>query len=293
MRYRRPPLPTREDLAAEKAVRECAARGHDHPDEPLRPAESFTGPDGATHHTRRTPCRECGTLKVTTWQEPEPGQGAFMAIGTFEAPEPGDVPRLAERAARITDAELAAALERARPHGVRRGDLAPDRRATARTETLELGVSVRSRQFYLLDRDADLAAIIPVPGDAESAGLADVVPGAAVFWTPDRTGPVPLTVVVSPHDPGADLDGHDDVIEISYRAATGYVRVRELGGNDHELPPLPAGYGGYRLRHHVRNADSGDAAYLLQIGPEARRGPLSLKSTSRWGTALQADAFTL
>lgn len=100
-------------------------------------------------------------------------------------------------------------------------------------------------------------------------------------------------MVVSPHDPGADLDGYDDVVEIPFRTGMGYVRVQELGDTPHELPPLHAGYGGYRLRYHVRGADSGDATYLLQIWPESRRRPVSVKSTSQWSTARQAGAFTL
>ncbi|TDD81458.1 hypothetical protein [Actinomadura rubrisoli] len=287
MRYGRP-RPTREEIAAEKAVRECEARGHDFPDEPPRVAESSPG----THHVQRTPCRECGTVQVMFWTAPEPSAIQFVAIGTFEAPEPGDVPRLAERAAALTDAEYAAALADAGfdpdPPG-----LAPDRRATARAETLDLAVAVRSGQFYLLDRDQELRAIIPVPAGAEGAGLADTVPGAAVFWTAERGGTIPLTVVIAPGDPGAVLDGRSDVVEIAYRTATGHVRVQELGGAEHALPPLPGGHGGYRFRYHVHDADEGQARYLLQIWPEAHRRPASLKATSAWGTARQATAFTL
>lgn len=170
MRYHPPERPTREDVAAAKAIRECTARGHDFPDEPLRATESYTGPEGAMHNVQRTPCRGCGTVQVMTWQTPEAGRRRFMAMGTFERPEPGDVPRLAERAAQITDEEFAAALANAGPAGAPRDDLAPDRRATARPETLELTVGIRSGQFYLLDRHAGLHAIMPIPRDADAAG---------------------------------------------------------------------------------------------------------------------------
>jgi hypothetical protein len=284
--------PTREDVAAQKVIRACSARGHDVPDGPLRPTGSSTGPDGVTHHVRRVSCRVCGAVCVTRWRQPGGGGRSFVAFGAFEAPEPGNVPGLAGLVARLTDAEYAAAVGEAGLTGPP-PDAAPDRRETAEAVTVDLAVSVRSGQFYLLDRHAELYAIMPVPPRADGAGLADARPGAAVLWTPVRTGDIRLAVTVAPRDPGAGDGGHDTV-EVAFPRTTGHVRIQGLGGAARALPPLPAGYADYRLRYQVRDADDPEhAAHVLQIWPEGWRRPVLVEGTSRWGRARQAAAFTL
>ncbi|WP_329520883.1 hypothetical protein [Spirillospora sp. NBC_01491] len=290
MPYRPVPRPTREEAAADAIVRECKARGHAFPQKAPRVDETSIDPAGRTVDITRTPCPGCGTVRSTTRPVPRPGTTLVAAVGIFERPSPGDVPGVAERAARITDEEPADAAERAGLGRSVPAGFAPDRRGTARPETLTFSVGVPARQFYLLDQHAGVDAIVPVPADAEGAGAgagagadgvgqADAVPGAAVLWTARRAAAVPVTVVIAPNDPGAELDGYDDVVEVAYRAHTGHVRIEELGGARHGLPPLHAGYGPYRLRHHLRTpADTGEGeACLLQIWPEVYRRPSVLK----------------
>jgi hypothetical protein len=121
----------------------------------------------------------------------------------------------------------------------------------------------------------------------------DAVPGAAVLWTPVRTGTIRLMVITAPRDPGPVGGGHDTV-EIAFPRTTGHVRVQELGGGGHPLPPLPAGYADYRLRYQVQNAEDPErVAHVLQIWPEGRRRPAVVEEATRWAATRRAAAFTL
>jgi hypothetical protein len=313
MTLRYVPPPTREDVAAQKLARECAARGHSFPETWPRKATQVT-PDGRSQ--QRTPCPDCGTVLVLTWQEPALGdiarpRGRMMLVSmvSYEAPEPGDVPGIAGLASQVTDDELAAArAESAGPrHSVSIGAYqdaviirddgdyddplpAPGELAAAQ---IELTVSVRAWQFYLLDAGETAARIVPVPEHAASAGIVDTVPGATVLWTGLRQGPVPLTVSISPAEPAADLKGYQDVAEVSHRSTTGRLAIAGLTETVRALPPL-AGYGDYRLRYHVRDADAAHAAgtsehpvgrYLLQVWPAPRRRPGILQAASQWASS--------
>jgi hypothetical protein len=296
MTYRRPTRPTREDVAAEKVTRECAARGHSYPEpQTLRPTQTQVGPRGQITHRQQTPCRECGTLRVQTWNQPEATSGTttILAIGTYQAPEPGDIPHLADHAARLTDEEFAAALAAAGYGDPPPAPAAQVSRDITRPQTFDLTVHVRAEQFYLLDDDATPGSIIPLPDDATSAGIIDTVPSAAVLWTGLHQGQVNLTVVVSPADPGADLHGYEDVVELTYRSTTGHIMIKELGGGTHPLAPLPNGYGDHRLRYHIRGADTAHRTetsddpighHLLQIWRAPRTRPTIVKATSQWAS---------
>ncbi|WP_067823584.1 hypothetical protein [Actinomadura kijaniata] len=285
--------PTREDVAAVLIVRECAARGHPLPEEPsLRPTSTVPEPSGGTRNRQETTCPGCGTREVQSWNAPADTSGTYMimAVVTYEPPEPGDIPGLADRAARLTDEEFTAGLAEAGWTGPLPEDLAPDRRATARRETLTFTLPIRAGQFHLLDSGREPADIIPIPPDAAGNGLSHGVPGATVLWTASHQGPVRLTVVVSPDDPGADQT-YQDIAELPHRATTGHTRLTALGDATYPLPPLPAGYGAYRLRYHVRGADAAPEVsdvpvdgYLLQIWPAPHRRPEIVRAGSRWAT---------
>jgi hypothetical protein len=313
MTLRYVPPPTREDIAAEKLARECAARGHSFPKiSPLRPTQVTTG----GRSQQRTSCLDCATVQVLTWQQPAPeslarsgGRTAVAMTASYEAPEPGDVPGIADLAARVTDDELAAARAESAQVGkparigasqdiVIIGDdscydeplPAPGEVAAAR---IELTVSVRAWQFYLLDAEETAARIVPVPEHAASAGIVDSVPGATLLWTGLRQGLLPLTVSIGPADPGADLVGYQDAAEISHRSTTGRLAIAGLTGTVRTLPPLP-GYGDYRLRYHVRDADAAHAEQtsdhppdrcLLQIWPAPRTRPVILRAASQWASS--------
>jgi hypothetical protein len=313
MTLRYVPPPTREDIAAEKLARECAARGHSFPEIwPPRPTQITA--DGRSQ--QRTPCPDCATVQVLTWQQSAPEsiarsreRTAIAMMASYEAPEPGDVPGIADLAARVTEEELAAARAESAEIGkparigapqdivIIRDDSgyddplpAPGELAAAR---IELTVSVRAWQFYLLDAEETAARIVPVPGHAASAGIADTVPGATLLWTGLRQGPVSLTISIGPADPGADLAGYQDVAEISHRSTTGRLAIAALTGTVRALPPLP-GYGDYRLRYHVQDADAAHAAEasdhpigrcLLQIWPAPRTRPALLQAASQWASS--------
>ncbi|WP_406641219.1 hypothetical protein [Amycolatopsis sp. WGS_07] len=262
------PVPTREDVAMDQILSACGSP-HDFPDFALEPTETRTDASGGTVHIRRDACRVCGTVSVSQWQGPLPeGAGHVAVLSKYERPAPGDVPGLAERARQVTDAELAEYLaEHGFPDGLPE-DLAPDRRATARTERLDFLLRVRAGQFMLLDRDRPLGDILPAPPSADSATLIDAVPGAALFWPPLPDGDLPLTVVLAPSDPGPD-QSYAQFAELSCRFHSGHVVLRELAGRTLPLPPLPAGHGDYRLRFHTA-----EAGCLLQLWGQPRGGPL-------------------
>ncbi|RSM85762.1 hypothetical protein DMH04_16325 [Kibdelosporangium aridum] len=258
-------VPSRDDVAADMIVRAC---GHDHdfPDDILNATETHVDSAGRTVNISRVACRACGTIMVSHWQE---STGPYVAVASMhEPPEPGDIPGIAERAEQVTDAEFAEFLaQRGFPQGVPT-DFAPDRRTTATTERLDFVLHIKAGQFFLLDRDGPVNAILPVPPHAESAELIESVPGAAVFWAPD--GELPLTVVISPADPYPDRS-YDRIAEVSCRFRTGHVELRELAGRKLHLPPLPAGHGDYRLRLHTK-----DSGFLLHIFNQPRSKPLVL-----------------
>ncbi|MFE3173195.1 hypothetical protein ACFXPA_11620 [Amycolatopsis sp. NPDC059090] len=261
------PVPTREDVALDQILRACG-RPHDFPEFAFEPTETRADASGGTVNIRRVACRTCGTVSVSQWPGPLPeGPGQVVVVSRYERPEPGDVPGLADRARQVTDAELAEYLA---GHGFPDGvpeEVAPDRRATARTERLGFVLRVRTGQFALLDRGRRLGDILPIPASAESADLIDAVPGAALFWSPVHDGDLPLTVTLSPGDPGPDRS-YRRIAELSCRFQSGHAVLREVAGRELELPPLPAGHGDYRIRFHT--ADSG---CLLQLWSQPRTKP--------------------
>ena len=252
MSWRLVPPPTREDVAAEKLARECAGRGHSFPEVwPLDPAQVTAGPGASSQH--RAPCPDCATVRVLSWQGPLPGsstrsQGrtaiAMAMMVTYEAPEPGDVPGIADLAASVSYDEVAAARAAAvePPHSARIGfyqDVVAVRDDSGHDDPLpapgeltaariELTLTVAAWQFYLLDAAEKPARILPVPEHAASAGIIDTVTGATLLWTGLRQGPVHLTVSIAPADPGADLEGYQDVAEISHRSTTGRLAIAGL-----------------------------------------------------------------
>ncbi|MEV5570157.1 hypothetical protein AB0L06_08905 [Spirillospora sp. NPDC052269] len=266
------PFPSRDDAAAALIIRECGDR-HDFPETGLlEPTGTELDHTGRTVNVQRVPCRRCGMCRVKRWSPPAPDTSersamAIAMIGTCEPPEPGDVPGVVERAARLTDEEYAAHIaERGFPARVPT-DFAPDRRATATREEIDVVLRVRMGQFALLRPGGSLGDVLPVPAGAESAGdLIDAVDGAVLFWPDLQDGDLRLTVVIDTADPGPD-PSHHRVAELSGRFH-GAVELREVAGRTVELPPLPAGYADYRFRLH----STGDRA-LLQIWSHPRTGP--------------------
>ncbi|QKW32861.1 hypothetical protein HUT06_01425 [Actinomadura sp. NAK00032] len=267
------PFPNRDDVAVEQIIGACG-RDHDIPGRTrLEATATETDEGGQTININRTACRKCGMIRVTRWRAPEPdASGTFLALATYERPEPGDVPGITERALQVTEKELADFIAaRGFPGGIPAG-FAPDRRATAAEEHLDLTLRIRAGQFTLLDRARSLGDILPVPAYAESAGLIDAVPGAALFWPPVQDGDLSLAVTISPTPP-EPAPAYDRIAELSCRFHTGRAVLRELAGRELPLPPLPAGHGDYRLRFHAK-----PSGCLLQIWNQPRTRPKVLVS---------------
>ncbi|MEV1003922.1 hypothetical protein [Nonomuraea sp. NPDC050202] len=147
-------------------------------------------------------------------------------------------------------------------------------------------------QAYLIDCTDDAEG----PGDllddhpTHPVGIIRVEDGDAFLITGLHTGTVDFTVAVAGHDPGADVEGFEDVVEISIESASGEFELHEWGGECHELPALPAGPGWYRLRYHARGMDEAvdgvDLSngpvdhYLLQIWPAQWSLPQVVKHSS-------------
>ncbi|MER6508888.1 hypothetical protein ABT158_18835 [Nonomuraea sp. NPDC001636] len=160
------------------------------------------------------------------------------------------------------------------------------------TETVSFDLHVSYRQAYLIDVDTMVPEAFPDDHPERPVGILRVKDDKALLVTGLHTGIVGSTVTVAYHDPGADTDGYEDIVEISFRSETGRLWLCEWAGERvHELPELPSGPGWYRLRHHAANMDEGAEVntsldvvvdrYLLHIWPQAASAPSVVKSTSQ------------
>ncbi|SNT53595.1 hypothetical protein SAMN05216276_105661 [Streptosporangium subroseum] len=149
-----------------------------------------------------------------------------------------------------------------------------------------LDVEVHYYQAYLMDEGRSVGGFDFDNAPSPPVGIIRVEKGSALLTVGPQWATVKFTVAVADRDPGADLDGYEDIVEISYESPSGRLSLEEWGGGRaHTLPPLPAGPGTYRLRYHVRGMDEEVAIeigdhYFLQIWPEPPRDPTVLKSTS-------------
>jgi hypothetical protein len=165
---------------------------------------------------------------------------------------------------------------------------------TPRTVSFDLHVNYR--QAYLADGYDDFPFPDSFPKDhpEHPVGIIRMEDSKALLITGLYSGPVGFSATVSGEDPGADTDGYEDIVEISYWALSERLRIAEWGGEgDHALPELPSGPGWYRLRYHAVKMDEGagvnmsapeDAVvdrYLLQVWPQPESPPRVVKSTSR------------
>jgi len=149
-------------------------------------------------------------------------------------------------------------------------------------------VEVAYSRFHLQDR-----AFRPAVPTGGLAGLVTVRPCELVLVTGTQYGVVGCTVVVSAQDPGADLDGYEDVEEVGFASPTGVVSLVEGGAGRPRIRDvdLLAGPGAYRVRYHARRMDqAGDPGeerprddYLLQIWPAPETPRERLKVTSASG----------
>ncbi|NRQ36306.1 hypothetical protein HII36_31395 [Nonomuraea sp. NN258] len=160
-------------------------------------------------------------------------------------------------------------------------------------ETVRVEVDVEDcGAVYLLDGDGS------DPGDVEQeVPLVRVGKAMAELAIMYQGGDgIPIKVTVADHDPGADLDGYEEIVEIDYLAPIGRVFLIGWGTDwDDEgvrrLPPLPSGPGVYRLRHHVGNTlaePPDDDHHYLQIWPAEPSPPVIVKE-GEWIAHEKAD----
>ncbi|SDM33638.1 hypothetical protein SAMN05421874_1564 [Nonomuraea maritima] len=151
-------------------------------------------------------------------------------------------------------------------------------------ETVRLEVDVEDcGAVRLMDGDGD--AVGDVVGSVALVTVWKVMAELAIMYQHGRG--IPFTVTVADHDPGADLDGYEEIVEIDFTSTTGEVSLLGwcMDWDDTELrrlPALPAGPGLYRLRYHVRSTieehlyTDGNHHYL-QIWPAQPSPPVVVK----------------
>jgi hypothetical protein len=160
------------------------------------------------------------------------------------------------------------------------------------TQTVSFDLFVHYGQAYLIDDIDDAMGPERLLDDHPTCpvGIIRVEDESAFLITGLHTGTVGFSVTVADHAPEADTDGYEDIVEISFMSEAGRVNLHEWGGERiHDLPPLPAGSGWYRLRYHAQNMDEAREVntsreiidrYLLQIWPQGESAPRVVKSAS-------------
>ncbi|WP_431899338.1 hypothetical protein [Nonomuraea sp. bgisy101] len=169
-----------------------------------------------------------------------------------------------------------------------------DESSVMRTKRMDVEVEDTGR-VYLLDRgDYDAADRSDDP-PTQSAGLIKVEGrGVAILNVALQWGMVPFTVTAADRDPGADLDGYEDIAEIGFDSPSGeVVLIGWLMDWDeekaHSLSPLLSGPGTYRLRYHVRGMDEERYSvhdHYLQIWPAPQYDSAVLKTANETPSAL-------
>ncbi|MBB4772296.1 DUF6461 domain-containing protein [Actinomadura livida] len=122
-------------------------------------------------------------------------------------------------------------------------------------------VAVSGHRFALLEEDG------PVPdADFTGNGLVAVVPGGAVIRTGTETGHVRMVMTVLDGPPPDVATGWEEIVEVSWRAATGGASVVGAGAVESQLrrctPPWP---GDYRLRVQARGRDDAEGTEYHEL----------------------------
>ncbi|MEV0194887.1 hypothetical protein [Nonomuraea sp. NPDC050691] len=172
-----------------------------------------------------------------------------------------------------------------------------DESSVAHTKRMEVEVE-DCGQVYVLDRGNHEAADRPDDSPTHSIGLIKKESrGIAGLRIAAQWGEIPFTVTVADRDPGADLDGYEDIVEISFESPSGEVFLVGwlMGWDDekaHDLSPLLSGPGTYRLRYHVRGMDEERCStddHYLQIWPAPKHGPAVLKTSENFQHSMEPE----
>ena len=129
----------------------------------------------------------------------------------------------------------------------------------------------------------------PPDEDYAANGLVVVVPDGLVVRTGAAEGSVMVTLSVVDHEPVAQLQQWDEIVDVSVSLSTPTIATR------HETLELPAG-GDYRARVQARRRDigveegpSGGEAYEVVIWPAAPEPGRVVRATDRLGHRLRGE----
>ncbi|MET8007332.1 hypothetical protein [Nonomuraea glycinis] len=89
------------------------------------------------------------------------------------------------------------------------------------TEIVSFDPHVSYRQAYLIDVGRMAPEAFPDDHPEHPVGIIRVKDDKALLVTGLHTGIVDLSVTVADHDPGADTDRYEDIVEISFRSEIG------------------------------------------------------------------------
>jgi hypothetical protein len=159
-------------------------------------------------------------------------------------------------------------------------------------------LSIEDGQYWVTDGNPDADLARPDPGGDN--GLVGVAAGLAIVVTGTQFGNVGLIVATGDSDPGLNLGGWDDVVEVSFTPGQGGqgLGITSGGLGPDSLQALTAGgTGTYRVRVHARGRDAGAEQdvvtdnpveqHLLQIWPAPAAAELIHVATDRFGQAFR------
>ncbi|MEO3801996.1 hypothetical protein [Nonomuraea sp. B1E8] len=170
---------------------------------------------------------------------------------------------------------------------------------SAHAETVRAEVDVEDcSTVFLMDGDWDGDDVCDVEQSVALITVRKAVAELSIFY--QHGDGIPFTVTIADHDPGADLDGYEEIVEIDFISSTGEVLLIGwcMDWDDsavRRLPPLPAGPGLHRLRYHVwstlmERPDFDGNHHYLQIWPAQPSPPVVVKQ-GEW-IAHDNDAVT-
>jgi hypothetical protein len=152
--------------------------------------------------------------------------------------------------------------------------------------------------FYWIGAGGPDGRDLTIP-DATVTGLVGVHAGLAMVLTGTQFGDIAVRVQSGGSDPGLDVAGWDEVVEVTLIVDAGDSELGVTGtdGGPDELLALTAGPGSYRVRLHARGRDIGAdldvvegepvEEHLLQIWPAPAAGIVVHKATDEFGQALR------
>ncbi|MFI6910512.1 hypothetical protein ACIBKY_55360 [Nonomuraea sp. NPDC050394] len=154
--------------------------------------------------------------------------------------------------------------------------------------TIRVDVEVEDcGQVYLMDRGDFETTDLPADARIHSAGRVRLEQrGLLSLNIATQWGEIPFTVTVADRDPGADLDGYEEIVEIGYESPSGEVFLVGwimdwYDEKAHNLSSLLSGPGVYRLRYHIRGIGEERCAvddHYLQIWPAPQYDAAVLKT---------------